>query len=132
MGAKIFFCQSCKKKSTYFVCVCLLPAKSYYLSKNGLWKIKIENWLLDLEKVHQSENFLEREKSEKCGLKSQVKTSPTHKRAIIVYKWLQPFVLVQTSKFWPKLTLENGCTTNSNMKSSFSCNCLCFSKSCLI
>ena len=49
MGAKIFFCQSCKK-SPLILCVCLLPAKSYYLSKNGLWKIKIENWLLDLEK----------------------------------------------------------------------------------
>ena len=85
-----------------------------------LWKVitcpkmvmGFENWLelatgLGKKKLHWF--WLKPGEKWKMWFKSQVKTSPTHKRAIIVYKWLQPFVLVQTSKVLTKNAKENGC-----------------------
>ena len=83
--------------------------KSYNLSKNGygLWKLTGAATGLGKKKLHWF--WLKPGEKWKMWFKSQVKTSPTHKRAIIVYKWLQPFVLVQTSKVLTKNAKENGC-----------------------
>ena len=84
------------------------------------------------KKLHRF--WLEQGEKWKMWFKSQVKTSPTHKRAIIVYKWLQPFVLVQTSKVLTKNAKENGCKVTTFFSSTqiqtwnqVLCNCLCFS-----
>ena len=107
--------------------------KSYNLSKNG-YGLGCKDWKLTEvatglgKKLHRF--WLEQGEKWKMWFKSQVKTSPTHKRAIIVYKWLQPFVLVQTSKVLTKNAKENGCKVTTIQIQTWNqvlCNCLCLS-----
>ena len=129
----IFFCNQVAKKRVWGAADILSPwasLKSYNLSKNGygLWKLTGAATGLGKKKLHWF--WLKPGEKWKMWFKSQVKTSPTHKRAIIVYKWLQPFVLVQTSKVLTKNAKENGCKVTTIQIQTWNqvlCNCLCFS-----